>query len=29
MFDLFKKTPAETGTPDKLSWGERLKSAWD
>jgi fused signal recognition particle receptor len=26
MFDLFKKTPAETGAPDKLSWGERLKS---
>ena len=26
MFDLFKKTPAETVAPDKLSWAERLKT---
>ncbi len=26
MFDLFKKTPAETDAPDKRSWTERLKA---
>ena len=26
MFDLFKKTPAETPAPDKPSWTERLKA---
>jgi fused signal recognition particle receptor len=26
MFDLFKKTPAETAAPDKPSWTERLKA---
>ena len=26
MFDLFKKTPAETTAPDKPSWAERLKA---
>jgi len=26
MFDLFKKTPAETDVPDKRSWTERLKA---
>jgi fused signal recognition particle receptor len=26
MFDLFKKTPAESAAPDKPSWGERLKA---
>ena len=26
MFDLFKKTPADTDAPDKPSWTERLKA---
>ena len=26
MFDLFKKTPADTAAPDKPSWTERLKA---
>ncbi len=26
MFDLFKKTPADTSAPDKPSWTERLKA---
>jgi fused signal recognition particle receptor len=26
MFDLFKKSPAETAVPDKPSWTERLKA---